>query len=683
MPNRPVMPSVEEYQALLAERDALRGELRLVTAQRDLAEEKLRAYKHELFGASSEARHADQLGLFNEVEALATTTDAPAREDLPGTSVAAHTRGKRGRKPLDPNLPREVVWHELPESERFCAHDGQALVEIGVETSEQLDVIPEQVRVVQHQRVKYACPCCDLGIKITPAPARIIPRGLLTESALAWITGKYQYGMPLYHQATLLRRFGGDISSNTLAASVVRVGLATQPVINLMRDALIESDLIYGDEITFQVLKEPGRRPQAKSYLWAQVNGSGPPVRMFSYSPGRGAQHAQKLYAGVQPGTALMTDGYELYNGIAHDHQLVHLGCWAHVRRGFIKAEESVPKAARSPDLLATRFVMLIGKLFAAEARSAQWKPERRQRLRIRYSARVLAIVERMLIEHLPGVVPSSLLGKALQYMSGQWPKPEAADRTGSRAGARTARTGGSEDGARSVKKVRDVLCEGVAVKYGVIEQMRQDYPVPPMCRSLGVSVSGYYAWRKRTPSKRARQEARLETEVLAAQQRRTRESFGPERLQKHLEQHGVCVGVHRIKRLRRKLGSRCRQKRRFKATTNSKHDLPVAPNLLGQDFSVAMPDQAWCGDITYIATDEGWLYLAGLKDLYSGEIVGYAMSERMTKNLVMQALFRAVSIRPDSAHRPRLAILRTGIPETPQTVRHARVDESPRKLLR
>ncbi|EKS9800332.1 IS66 family transposase, partial [Burkholderia cepacia] len=162
---------------------------------------------------------------------------------------------------------------------------------------------------------------------------------------------------------------------------------------------------------------------QAKSYLWAQVNGSGPPVRMFSYSPGRGAQHAQKLYAGVQPDTVLMTDGYELYNGIAHDHQLVHLGCWAHVRRGFIKAEESVPKAARSSDLLATRFVKLIGKLFTAEARSAKWTPERRQRLRTRYSARVLSLVERMMVEHLPAVVPSSLLGKALQYMSGQWPK--------------------------------------------------------------------------------------------------------------------------------------------------------------------------------------------------------------------------------------------------------------------
>jgi len=92
-----------------------------------------------------------------------------------------------------------------------------------------------------------------------------------------------------------MSRFGSDISSNTLVARMVRVGLATQPVINLMRDALLESDLIYGDETTFQVLKEPGRRPQAKSYLWAQVKGSGPPVRMFSYSPGRATQHVQKL----------------------------------------------------------------------------------------------------------------------------------------------------------------------------------------------------------------------------------------------------------------------------------------------------------------------------------------------------------------------------------------------------
>lgn len=244
-------------------------------------------------------------------------------------------------------------------------------------------MIPEQVRVIQHQRVKYACPCCDLGIKVTPAPQRIIPRGLLTESALAWIaTGKYQFGMPIYRQAGLLWRFGGDISSNTLAASMVRIGLATQPVINLMRDALLDAQLIYCDETTFQVLKEEGRKPQTKSYLWAQMTGSGIPIRCFTYTPGRGTKLADKLFAGIRQGAVLMTDGYEPYNSISEQHQLVHLGCWAHSRRYFVKAEDNVPKAARSPDLLATRFVKLIGKLFAAEARSETWTGERRQRLR-------------------------------------------------------------------------------------------------------------------------------------------------------------------------------------------------------------------------------------------------------------------------------------------------------------
>lgn len=160
-------------------------------------------------------------GVLNEAEALAPTSQTlPAEtDDEESTPVAGHQRKKRGRKPLDPALPRDIVRHELPESERVCAHDGHALVEIGAEVSEQMHVIPEQVRVLQHHRIKYACPCCDLSLKVAPTPARIIPRGLLTEEAQAWvITGKYQFGMPLYRTAVLLRRFGGNIVSNTLAA---------------------------------------------------------------------------------------------------------------------------------------------------------------------------------------------------------------------------------------------------------------------------------------------------------------------------------------------------------------------------------------------------------------------------------------------------------------------------------
>jgi transposase len=414
----------EEHATLQREHEETRSMLRLVTAQRDLAEERLRSYRRELFGAKSEARDSDQPGLFHEAEALGANA-TPAQEDAPDTAVAAHTRKKRGhRKPLDPSLPRDIVWHELPEVERFCANDGHALVEFGVEISEQLTGIPEQLRVIQHQRVKYACPCCDLSIKVTPAPPRIIPRGLLSESALAWIaTGKYQFGMPLYRQAGLLRRLGGDISSNTIAASMVRVGLAAQPVINLMRDVLLDAEVIYCDETTLQVLKEEGRRPQTKSYLWAQMSGSGVPIRCFTYTPGRGTKLGGKLFTGIRKGAVLMTDGYEPYNDIARRHELVHLGCWVHVRRYFVKAEDSVPKAARTPDLLATRFIRLIGKLFAAESRSEAWTTKRRQRLRRRYSARVLDVIRALMLAQSPGVVPKSLLGKALTYLREQWPK--------------------------------------------------------------------------------------------------------------------------------------------------------------------------------------------------------------------------------------------------------------------
>jgi putative transposase len=164
----------------------------------------------------------------------------------------------------------------------------------------------------------------------------------------------------------------------------------------------------------------------------------------------------------------------------------------------------------------------------------------------------------------------------------------------------------------------------------------------------LNLSSSGYYAWLNRKPSKRAREEGRLEVEIKAAH-KRTRETCGPERLQHDLREHGVKVGVCRIRRIRKKLGIRCKQKRKFKATTDSKHALPVAENLLRQQFTTTAPNRVWVSDITYISTEEGWLYLAGHKDLFTGEVVGYAMGPRMTKSLVLQSLFKAVSAKRPS----------------------------------
>lgn len=425
--------SAEEFHALVAERDSLRGEVeglngevRVLKVERDLLQEKLKAFLHKFFAAKSEARGNQQRDLFlNEAEALAPTEQTPpAQEEEVGTTVAAHVRKKRGRKPLDPALPREIVRHELPEAERVCAHDGHVLVEIGVEISEQLDIVPQQVRVIQHQRVKYACPCCDEGIKVTPAPARLIPKGLLTDAALAWVvTSKYQDALPLYRQAALLGRFGGDLSRNTLAASVVRAGLAVQPVINLLRDHLLESDLVHGDETVIQVLKEPGRAAQTKSYLWAQMNGAGPPARLFGYAPGRGGAQAGELYASIRRGTVLMSDGYEVYNTLAATHGLVHLGCWAHARRYFVEAETVLPKAARSPEQPATQFVAAIGELYAVESQTRDVTPEERGRRRREHSRPVLERIDAMLQRHLHAVAPNSLLGKALHYLAKQWPK--------------------------------------------------------------------------------------------------------------------------------------------------------------------------------------------------------------------------------------------------------------------
>jgi putative transposase len=176
-----------------------------------------------------------------------------------------------------------------------------------------------------------------------------------------------------------------------------------------------------------------------------------------------------------------------------------------------------------------------------------------------------------------------------------------------------------------------------------MIQELRLQYPVPVIRQILKVSASGYYAWRDRPLSQREKEEVRLELEIKAAHIR-TRQTYGPERLQQDLSEQGIRVGICRIKRIRKKLGLCCKQKRKFKITTYSKHGLPVADNLLNQQFKANKPNIVWLSDITYIPTDEGWVFLAGHKDLYSHEIVGYAMGERLTKNLVIESLCRALS---------------------------------------
>jgi transposase InsO family protein len=174
------------------------------------------------------------------------------------------------------------------------------------------------------------------------------------------------------------------------------------------------------------------------------------------------------------------------------------------------------------------------------------------------------------------------------------------------------------------------------------MKTMRLEYPIAILCRVFGVSRSGFYAWLTGKPSLRKQEDERLKIAIRAVH-KQSRETYGTLRMQPELAAQGFEAGRDRIARLRRELDLRCKQKRKFKATTNSNHDLPVAGNLLNQTFAPTRPNEAWVTDITYVPTGEGWLYVAGVKDVFTCELVGFAMGERMTQGLTAQALWRAV----------------------------------------
>lgn len=181
-----------------------------------------------------------------------------------------------------------------------------------------------------------------------------------------------------------------------------------------------------------------------------------------------------------------------------------------------------------------------------------------------------------------------------------------------------------------------------------MIDALRSEmgFPVTTMCRALDVSKSGYYVWKNRKPSTRKLEDERIKIAIKAAHER-GRGTYGPDKIQDELAKvEQMDVGINRIKQLRCQMKIRCKQVKKYKATTDSNHNLPVAPNLLDQNFAVSGPNKAWVADITYVSTEEGWLYLAAINDLWNREIVGYAMSHRMTQNLVGRALFRAVAAR-------------------------------------
>jgi len=162
------------------------------------------------------------------------------------------------------------------------------------------------------------------------------------------------------------------------------------------------------------------------------------------------------------------------------------------------------------------------------------------------------------------------------------------------------------------------------------------------MCRVLKVRKSGYYHWRKRPISSRKKANIELMNDIKKAH-KETKELYGSRRLCAELRNRGLKCGKNRVARLMKENAIRSKRIKKFKATTNSKHNLPVAENLLNQNFKVQKPNEVWVADITYVPTDEGWLYLASIMDLYHRKVVGWAMSATMTKELVITAFNQAI----------------------------------------
>ncbi len=384
-------------------------------------EEQLRLLVQRRFGASSEQHHLDQLGLFNEAESSEREAEADGNEDP--ITVTPHQRRRGKRAPLPDILPRVEVIHDLTDEDKVCPHDGHALHEIGREVSEQLDVIPAKIQVLRHVRLKYGCRCCEQTVKMAPLPPQPIPKSQASPGLLAHIAvSKYVDALPLYRQVEMWRRVGVELDRSTFASWMIKVGELLTPLINLLQDKLLSGPLIHMDETTVQVLNEPGRSAQNKSYMWLRMSGD-PPHRLilFDYQPTRHSETPKQLLEGFQ-GT-LVTDGYEGYNAAVRENSLVHAGCWAHVRRKFDEAVKARAQGKQAGAGRAGKALSFIGKLYRIEREIKDKTFDERRAVRQEQSTPITEELRAWLEASLPQVAPQSLTGKALNYLHNQWPK--------------------------------------------------------------------------------------------------------------------------------------------------------------------------------------------------------------------------------------------------------------------
>lgn len=378
-------------------------------------EEYIRYMTQQRFGASSEKWSPGQLGLFDEAEILSDEDDAQESTTL----VPAHQR-KNKRLSIPDDLPVTDIIHDLPEDEKFCPHDNQALKHFSDECHKQLDYIPAKVTVLNHVRRKYMCPCCNDYFVTAKKPAQPIEKSIASPGLLSQIaTHKYCDALPLYRQSNLIfKRLGVELDSTSMANWMIKCGQLVQPLINLGLDVLRAQGVLFMDETVTQVLKEEGRSASQQSRMWIMTNNTDQRMVLFYYSPTRETSVAELMlgdFSGI-----LMTDGYAVYDAVAKTNGLTHLGCWAHARRYFKEASDAQPKGTSGKPEQALSYIQ---KLFRIEAKIKTATTDKKHLVRQQESAPILAALKQWLDKSLKHPVKSAKLTKALTYLSNQWCK--------------------------------------------------------------------------------------------------------------------------------------------------------------------------------------------------------------------------------------------------------------------
>jgi len=392
----------------------------------EFLEERLRFLQREIFGRKTEKRpQADdprQLRLFDEAEKI-VGEEKPEQESV---VVPKHTRQKPKRKPLPEELPRVEVIHDISEEEKAC-QCGATLVRIGEDVCEKLDIVPAIIRVIRHIRYKYACKSCQgvesegPTVKIAPAPPQLIPKGMATGGLVAYIaTAKYADALPLYRQEKIFARHGIDISRSTMASWMVMAADRCKVLMELLKKELHSGPLINADETPVQVLNEPGRANTTKSYMW--VFRGGPPGKeavLFRYSPTRSADIPWEILSGYRG--YLQTDAYSAYEQF-EGSGIMLVGCFAHVRRNFVKVIDARPKGSKKTGS-AEVALEYIRRIYEIEKPARQMSPDEIRKLRQEKARPILEEFKAWMGERVRLTPPKGLLGKALSYALNHWSK--------------------------------------------------------------------------------------------------------------------------------------------------------------------------------------------------------------------------------------------------------------------